>query len=181
MIMIPLVIQTIEDDDDRAFIEAIYIKYVKLMYITARTYCGALVNVNDVVSESVVSLISQITKLRGQEEKAQCSYIITTVRNKAFDAYRKSRRENAVLQIEDRTVLEKVCCQESVEEKVIFWEKYNTVIGTISELPWLEKEVLRMHCQMGMPVKSIAEEMNILEADVWKALRHARKTVRDAI
>ena len=43
MIMIPLVIQTIEDDDDRAFIEAIYIKYVKLMYITARTYCGALV------------------------------------------------------------------------------------------------------------------------------------------
>ena len=53
----PLVIQTIENDDDRHFMEQLYTDYSRLMYSTAWKYAVSGVEVEDVVSDSCVALI----------------------------------------------------------------------------------------------------------------------------
>ena len=60
----PLMIQNIENDDDRNFMERLYREYVHRMYSIAWKYGATQNNADDIVSESVKSLIDNISKLR---------------------------------------------------------------------------------------------------------------------
>ena len=56
MLVMPLVIQAIEDDDDRQFMERLYYDHSRLMYATAWKYSAYKIEVEDVVSDSCVAV-----------------------------------------------------------------------------------------------------------------------------
>ena len=177
----PLVIQTIENDDDRHFMEQLYTDYSRLMYSTAWKYVVSGVEVEDVVSDSCVALIPKIPLLRGMEPKAMSAYVISTVRNAAIDANRKVCRTNERIRHEAAETLENLPGMETTEDRVLLREKLRAILVVTSGLPWIEQDILRMKCQQGMTARQIAEQTGITEDDVWKYLKHARLIIRQSV
>lgn len=91
MIMIPAVIMAIESDDDRAYMTDIYLKHHALMLKTAWTFTRVKAEVEDIVSDSCVSMIDNLQKLRTMEDHETRSYIVNIVRNTAINHWRKNR------------------------------------------------------------------------------------------
>ena len=177
----PLVIQTIENDDDRHFMEQLYTNYSRLMYSTAWKYAVSGVEVEDVVSDSCVALIPKVSLLRGMEPNALGVYVIATVRNATIDANRKACRQNERLRHEASETLENLPGVETTEDRVMLREKLRAILAAASGPPWIEQDVLRMKCQQGMTARQIAEQAGITEDDVWKYLKHARLIIRQTV
>ena len=181
MLIMPLVIQTIENDDDRHFMEQLYTDYSRLMYSTAWKYAVSGVEVEDVVSDSCVALIPKVSLLRGMEPNALGVYVIAKVRNATIDANRKACRQNERLRHEASETLENLPGVETTEDRVMLREKLRAILAAASGLPWIEQDVLRMKCQQGMTARQIAEQAGITEDDVWKYLKHARLIIRQTV
>ena len=181
MLIMPMVIQAIEDEDDRQFMEQLYFEHSRLMYATAWKYSAFRMDVEDVVSDSCVALITKIPALRKMDRKALCAYIISTVRNKTIDANRKASRAGERIRQEDAEVLENMAGGKTMEEQVLLREKLRIILEVASGLPWVEQDVLRMKYQQGMSAREIAEETGMPEEDVWKCLKRARQAIRQAV
>ena len=89
MLLLPMAILTMEDDDDRGYMTRLYREYRALMLKTAWEYSKDNETVEDIVSESCIALIRHIDQLKAMDKAAIRSYIVITVRNKAIDDFRK--------------------------------------------------------------------------------------------
>ena len=68
MFMIPMVIMAIESDTDRACMTDVYMNHRSLMLKVAWRYTNAPSEVENIVSESCVSLIHHLDSIRSMEE-----------------------------------------------------------------------------------------------------------------
>lgn len=75
MFMIPMVIMAIESDTDRAYMTDVYMNHRSLMLKVAWRYTNAPSEVEDIVSESCVSLIQHLDSIRSMEKK-RCVHIL---------------------------------------------------------------------------------------------------------
>ena len=64
MMRMPIFILMIDNDDDRAFMEKLYIEYHKLMYWTAFKVIWRRDGLDDIVNDACVSLICKISRIR---------------------------------------------------------------------------------------------------------------------
>lgn len=90
--MLALICAAIEDPDDREFMTQFYLEYERLMYATARKNLSDPESIKDIVQESVLKLIPNISFLRQQENCIKASYVVSTVRNTAINHLRKQGR-----------------------------------------------------------------------------------------
>lgn len=81
--MIPFVILTIEDDDDREFMTELYYKYERLMWSEIRKALKGHSEAEDVFQTSLVKLVQKVKVLRGLENRHRVNYIISTVKMQA--------------------------------------------------------------------------------------------------
>lgn len=95
MLLIPLAVQTIADDSDRTLIESLYRQHYRLMRTTASRYCQDKMDIDDILSDSLVALIPKVEQLRSMESRAQSAYILTTVRNTAISYLRRRKLTSA--------------------------------------------------------------------------------------
>lgn len=181
MLVMPLVIQAIENDDDRDFMERLYYDHHRLMYATAWKYSAFGDNVDDVVSDSCVALIQKVSLLREMKVEKLRAYIISIVRNKTIDANRKAWRNNDRIIQGEQEELENLTDGSTIVEEIIRDERVAAIREATQGLPWIEQEILRMKCQEGMKAKEIAEKIDIPENDVWKYLKHARQVLRQNV
>lgn len=176
--MIPFVILTIESEDDRAFMTLIYQRHRALMLKTAWEYTREKADVEDIVSDSCVSLINHLDDLRRLEAHHLRKYIAVTVRRKAIDLIRKRQREQTA---ELPEVLARIPGPENVESKVLLLEELRQVQRIIRQLPQREQDVLRMKYQLGMKHREIAEALGIAETTVATYAKRARDLLASAL
>lgn len=74
--MIPICIQTIENDDDRDFMEWLFLEYHPLMYATIRKVIHDQWTCEDVLQESVRKFIDHIPQLREMDAASRTNYIV---------------------------------------------------------------------------------------------------------
>ena len=72
--MIPICIQTIENDDDRDFMEWLFLEYHPLMYATIRKVIHDQWTCEDVLQESVRKFIDHIPQLREMDAASRTNY-----------------------------------------------------------------------------------------------------------
>lgn len=181
MIMIPAVIMAIESDDDRAYMTDIYLKHHALMLKTAWTFTRVKAEVEDIVSDSCVSMIDNLQKLRTMEDHETRSYIVNIVRNTAINHWRKKQRENARFQHIDNEVMEQMPEEETTEGKIAFDAEIETVRQAIHHLPEKEREILHLKYFEGQSDKEIAEIVGLAESSVRKYIERARKRLKVTI
>ena len=92
--MIPYCILVIEDDDDRAFMERLFVDYHRLMYHEIFKLVHDQWAAEDVMQSTLVRLIDKIPELRIKDRDHLVNYIITASKNQARNYMRDSGRHS---------------------------------------------------------------------------------------
>lgn len=181
MLMLPMVIMTMEDEDNREYMTRLYRDYQALMLKTAWEYSQDSATVEDIVSDSCVSLIQHLNQLKAMDKPALRAYIVITVRNKALDDLRRQalRRKNFVTM--DENTLDSLEETTSFERKLSLRQEMETVREAIANLPADEQDVLRMKFFRHMTDKEIAACMEIAENRVRVLIMRSRKKLKQML
>lgn len=87
------IIMAIEDDDDRLFVEMIFNKYSKNMYLIAEKILNNHDDAEDCVQDTFVKIIDKLDCFKNaHQEDSLIKLIMITCRNTAFDKYAKNKR-----------------------------------------------------------------------------------------
>ena len=181
MLMLPMVIMTMEDEDNREYMTWLYRDYQALMLKTAWEYSQDSGTVEDIVSDSCVALIQHLNQLKAMDKPALRAYIVITVRNKALDDLRRQalRRKNFVTM--DENTLDSLEETTSFERKLSLRQEMETVREAIANLPADEQDVLRMKFFRHMTDKEIAACMEIAENRVRVLIMRSRKKLKQML
>ena len=93
--MIPYCILVIEDDDDRTFMEQLFVDYHRLMYHEIFKLVHDQWAAEDVMQSTLVRLIDKIPELRLKDRGHLVNYIITASKNQARNYLRDSGHHSA--------------------------------------------------------------------------------------
>ena len=92
------VIMAIIDEDDRLFVETVFNKYSKKMYLIAVNILNNHEAAEDCVQDTIVKIINQLDNFRkAEQEEYLIKLIVITCRNTALNKY-KSNREKGIEQ-----------------------------------------------------------------------------------
>lgn len=178
MLIMPLVIQNIENDNDRNFMEQLYLEHVRRMYSIARKYGATKDNEDDIVSDSVKSLIENIQELSSKSKQQLHTYIFVIVKNRTLDFNRKARREQDLICSDFFEALGNIAGPDTVEDLVLQSEKVCMIRNIAFSLPPIVQDVLRMKSQEHMSALEIAELTGLTENEIRNCLRKARYYIR---
>ena len=87
--MIPIIILSIENEDDREFMSRLYLDYRKRMFAKILGYVSDQTAAEDVLHDAVVKLIGKVELLRTLDEKRLACYVTETAKNAAKDFLRR--------------------------------------------------------------------------------------------
>lgn len=90
--MLPICILAIRDDDDRAYMTRLFVKYQRLMYRTIHDILGDKWATEDVLQTTLLRLIDHLDTLRRLEPEGLAGYIAAACRHTAYNAVRDSSR-----------------------------------------------------------------------------------------
>lgn len=90
--MIPTVILAIEDENDRAFMSDLFVRYERLLLAEIVDVLRGRADPEDVLQSTIEKLIDKISLLRGLETRQQVNYIITAARHAAINELRRLKR-----------------------------------------------------------------------------------------
>lgn len=90
--MLPICILAIRDDDDRAYMTRLFVKYQRLMYRTIYDILGDKWATEDVLQTTLLRLIDHLDTLRRLEPEGLAGYIAAACRHTAYNAVRDSSR-----------------------------------------------------------------------------------------
>ena len=80
-------------ETEEEFICRLYLENERLMYATAKRYIDDLYTCQVVVQDSLLKLLPKADRLRELDAQVVAGYLVSTVRNTAFDFLRKEGRE----------------------------------------------------------------------------------------
>ncbi len=173
----PLVFLLIENEDDRQFLEQVYLEYHRLMYAQALRVTRSDAEAQDVVSDSLMALMKKIKLLRTLECNKLRSYVVITVKHIAFTRFNRQKRERVV----DDAALEDLSGGGTVEEGVLAQAGVEGIKEAIRSLPAREKEIMLMKYFRELSDDEIAEELGLRPVSVRVQLSRARKHLSEML
>lgn len=90
--MLPLIIATIDDDADRAFMTRIYYRYRRYMYKTIGTFVSDPWDADDIFQTTLPNLIDHLDTLKSLPKNKLTAYIHAVCKNTAINFLRKKGR-----------------------------------------------------------------------------------------
>ena len=181
MLLLPMAILTMADEDDRVYMTRLYREYRALMLKTAWEYSEDSGTVDDIVSESCVALIRHLGKLKGMEKAALRAYIVVTVRNKAIDELRRQNLRKKIFVSMDEETVDSTAGLVAFERKLNLRQELDAVKEAIELLPAEQQEVLRLKFFHHLADREIAARMEIPENRVRSLIKQARKHLKQML
>lgn len=172
MIIIPNCILAIENDDDRAFMEELYLNYVSLMYDTVYGIIKNPADAEDVVQTALVKLIDKIQLLRSRARDQMVNYIITTCKHNAYNYIRDNKAQRGLV-FEDCDDIPDT--EESMDLHFIRQEELDCLARVWPRLDERSQYMLEAYYILEMSTKEIAEELGIKPGSARMALSRARQ------
>ena len=173
MTLVPFFFLIIEDADDRVFMENLYINHRKRMYQIALQYVRSNSDADDIVSESFVSLIGRIQKLREFDDNALKAYISITVRNTAISHLRNaSKQVNQFDDVSPETIADS---QIGPEARLLLKCSIADMMAAIRKLGETDRAALYMRYWQELDYTQIAKRLNISPDSARMYLSRARK------
>ena len=170
MRIIPFFILMIDDDDDRAFMEKLYIEYHKLMYWTAFKVIWRREGLDDIVNDACVSLVCKISRIRALDCNILKGYIVSTTRNAAFDYIKKENRNRGVEESDD--TLETVADDTPDAIDILVRKELMNSIERLSER---DQSILRMKYIHDMSDEEMSRALAVKPVTVRSNLTRARQ------
>ncbi len=176
--MIPCVLATIEDMDDRDFMESLYYSYNRLMYSEIRRILHDQWDTEDVLQETLIRLIGKIPLLRTLGRNQLVNYVISTARNTARNYLRDNKRVTQFAFDESIDSLDETKTSDRALERLELIEMMQAVGEAWAQLDEKYKQALEMKYILEKSNEEIANEFDIGVNSVRMLLTRARNQLK---
>lgn len=182
MLLIPLAILAIDNEDDRAFMTRIYLDYGRLMYSVAIEIVRDPHVAEDMVSSAIIEMIKDIDTLRKINSFRLRSYIASIVRNDSIDYIRKRNRQGKYYFMpDDDSILNNIPSEGTVDEALLRSAEIDALRQAIVKLSENEQLLLTMKYVDEADDSDIARLLGIGKDSVRVYLSRARKHLQRII
>ncbi len=178
--MLSLLLATIENETDRAFLSGLYEDNYDAMVKKARSMLSDASAVEDVIQDTFLYFAKNLDKIY----KVPCSnlpfFVVMCIKRKCLDYIRmqKTRSKHIVGSMDDEeTHFEPPAPGLSTEEQALLKLDVETVRQAFTFLPESLKDVLRYKYLLEMTDKEIAKTLGVRETTVRSYLTRARQAV----
>ena len=174
--MISYYISTIEDENDREFITAVFQQYQRLMYQTIYRSVKNAWDTEDLMQSVLEQLIKKVNVLRQLNRDQMVSYIVVSCRNSAAGHWRYKKKHPCVLLDEGYELIDNENDQEAIEFQIISENErqcFAELWGTLDER---SRYILEKHYILGQSDAELARELGVQPQSVRMALSRARKS-----
>ena len=169
--MLPFILAAIENDEDRALMEELYLHYHHLMYAQALRILNDSYAAKDAVSDAIEALINKISILRNMDGNKRKAYAVITVRHMAINLYRRNSRETV---LEDE-FLEAIPSNSRAEDHALENAGVEEIREAVYQLSENDRDILMMRYFREMSDAEISRELGILPATARVRMSRARK------
>lgn len=175
--LLPFVLLWLESEEDRAFLERVYLQYHRLMYAQALQITHGAQAAEDAVSDSLMALMKKIDLLRALPCNKLRSYIVITVKHTALTSLSRGKRERP----DGGAALEELSGGRPVDERLLAQAGIQRIQNAIRALPARERDILMMKFFRELTEEEIAEETGLKAVSVRVHLSRARKHLAAAL
>ena len=172
-------ISAIRDEDDRSYVEQIYIQYGKKLYLIADNILHNHEDAEDCVIKVIEALIEYIEIYRTWCFEHQIKFLVKCCRNIAINRYNKKKRQNryeTTLHNTDYGVEYDAIDEDAYIDKIIINEEnLRRLTELINELDPIYGDLLFFKGIMQLKTSEIAKLLEISESLVSMRLTRARK------
>lgn len=172
MIIIPVAILSIGNEDDRAFMVRLYVDYRWLMYKVALSVVREPQLAEDMVSQTLCEMIDNLEKIRAVDCCKLRGYIVSFVRNVSVDFVRKRDRQGKYFFLTGEEA--EVAAEDSVDENLIRTAEIDALKRGLARLSENDRLLLTMKYFDGLSDEEIAARLGVAKASVRTYLMRAR-------
>ena len=175
--MLPVIL-AIRDEEDRSYVEEVYIKYGPKLYYIANSYLNNVQDSEDCVQDVVIALIDSLEDYKCWDHRHQVNFLVKCCRCIAINKYKKrSKRESlesSINDTEEMPELELADEETSIQEMVISEESKMRLVKMIEEMDPKYGDLLFFKGFLHMKNVVIAKMLNISVNLVNVRLKRAR-------
>ena len=175
--MLPLMITAIEDENDREFMERLYLQYHRLIYSEVRKLVQNEDEAEDLMQTVVEKLIHKVDLLRDLERRRLVNYVISTAKNTAQNFLRDNHPAARVWEEQEQLADP----APMPEEKILYREDLSSLSRVWSTLDEKTRYLLIARYILNKSGREIAEDLQMPPDNVRMALVRARKKARQAM
>lgn len=179
--MIPYSIFTIEDDNDRHFMEYLFTQYHRLMYKTILSIVHDQWAADDVLQTTLVKLIHKVEELRMKDRDRLVNYIITASKHTALTYLRDTGRKQTFDLNEQMDFEDIENGQDGIERRLIKKDDLDALAKVWPQLDERSRYLLEAWYILGKSAEEIAAELAIKPASVRMALTRAKRVAYELI
>lgn len=182
--IIPIPILSIEDDEDRLFMAALFESYNRLMYSEIKKVLSDPWEIEDVLQTTLVKLIDKIEKLKSLDDRSLVNYIITASKNNARSLLRRSSRESfASIDGDEELSGMNLSDGLSAEDWVFRLEDIRQLADALNRLDDKSRYLLEAKYILEIDPQEMADELHIkpdsLRMELSRARKRALKLLKD--
>ena len=172
----------IENEADRAFVENLYIKYGKKIYLVAFGVLGKKEDAEDCLQDVMRIIIDNLQLFYSVKDENLIRLIVKCTRNTAIDKYRAEKRKRSKEfsldePNENGDVPEFSDEEESIEELLINKETRRLLNDIISEIAPIYRDVLFFRYDLSLKYSEIARLLGVSENVVKVRLYRAKQAL----
>ncbi len=166
--MLLMLLDIVDDPEDKKKVEALYHKYDRLMYHIAGNILKRQEDIEDAVMEAWVRIIRNLDKISEISCPKTKSYLVIVVERTSIDIYNKGRKfsesEVSIADYEQSPFF--VTHDQQIKNAEIYED--------LRRLPKEYGEVLILYYMQEMEIKEIATALNVSESNVYKRIQRGR-------
>lgn len=182
MILFPAAILAIENEEDRKFMEEVYLQYKALMFRYAYKVTNQKYNAEDIVSATCVALIRNLQKLQKISGKKRLNYVARAARSASYDYVRRSNSgSNKGFLFGDDGDFDIAAEVAALDEALIREAEIDMLREGLRQIAPKHREVLEMKYFEMLPDEEIAKHLGIGAASVRYYLTRARRALMEAM
>ncbi len=176
--MFPLIFSTIKNENERTFMEQLYMDYHKLMYAQVRRLTKDNYDVEEIVQESLLHLIEKVNLLQSLPKDRLVNYIISTARYTGY-AYFRKRRRNELISFDDVEFAQADCqtSMNGLDELVIQKIENEQLYYVWTSLKERDQMLLNMKYILGYTNKEIAKVFDVKPESIRMMLTRAKRNL----
>lgn len=173
--MIPYCILMIEDDDDRAFMEEIFLNYQRLMFDEIHKIVKEPWTVEDIMQSTLVKLIDKIALLRSRSRDQLVNYIISASKNTALNYVRDNATPSESPFEDYLNTSDSANDGHAIEQRLMKKDELDCLVRIWPKLDERTRHLLEGYYILGKPMTELAGELGIKPESIRMALTRARK------
>jgi len=162
--------------EDKIFFQNFYEEYKSFLFYIAKQYAPDLTDCEDIVQDSVLRLMGNVSSLKGLTSGATAKYIALTVRTTYLDmAKRKSRQQEIPT---DTNVLEQAFMEDPLMHGEPAVEELQSLKESLSSRDWL---VLEGKYLLGYSQEELGALIGVTPDSIRMILHRARTKARNIL